>query len=231
MTKSAPATIRRSGYDDYYYGKGAAYGDIHGAICLLYEQGTSRAHLRNTVNGPRSFAWTVRNQALGSYGTIFAAENLRKELLDYQRDYYRKAKSDAARESVKGYVFNTRGSNAVKYHFLDNMARHRIDVYHLGKDYGKYRKDDSFIIPVEQKNSMMIKAVMENMTEFPDSVFYDISTWTFPHAFNLDCTTVASTAGLVGDKVTENDFTPERSSAARATTAMCSRRKNSMLPR
>lgn len=208
LDKIGTGYYSKEGYDDYYYGKGAAYGDIHGAICLLYEQGTSRAHLRNTVNGPRSFAWTVRNQALGSYGTIFAAENLRRELLDYQRDYYRKAKSDAARESVKGYVFNTRGSNAVKYHFLDNMARHRIDVYRLGKDYGKYRKDDSFIIPVEQKNSMMIKAVMENMTEFPDSVFYDISTWTFPHAFNLDCTPVASTAGLVGDKVTETDFTP-----------------------
>jgi len=197
----------KEGYDDYYYGKGAAYGDIHGAICLLYEQGTSRGHLRETVNGPRAFAWTIRNQAIGSYGTIFAAERMRKELLDYQRDYYKKAKFDASREDIKGYVFNTRGSNAVKYHFLENLAHHRIDVYHLDKDYGKYKKDDSFIIPVEQKNNMMIKAVMENILEFPDSVFYDISTWTFPHAFNLDCVSVKSTAGMIGDKITDNTFT------------------------
>lgn len=210
LDKIGTGYYSKEGYDDFYYGKGAAYGDIHGGVCLLYEQGTSRGHLRETVNGPRSFAWTIRNQAMGSYGTIFAAYNMRTELLDYQRDFYKKAAANAAREKVKGYVFNTRGSRGVEYHFLENMANHRIDVYHLAKDYGRFKKDDSYVIPVEQKNSTLIKAVMENMTEFEDSTFYDISSWAFPNAFNLDCEPVTSVAGLEGAKVNEVKLTPGR---------------------
>lgn len=210
LDKIGTGYYSKEGYDDFYYGKGAAYGDIHGGVCLLYEQGTSRGHLRETVNGPRSFAWTIRNQAMGSYGTIFAAYNMRTELLDYQRDFYKKAAANAAREKVKGYVFNTRGSRGVEYHFLENMANHRIDVYHLAKDYGRFKKDDSYIIPVEQKNSTFIKAVMENMTEYEDSTFYDISSWAFPHAFNLDCEPVTSVAGFEGAKVTDVKLTPGR---------------------
>ena len=41
----------KEGYDDYYYGKGAAYGDIHGSVCLLYEQGTSRGICGRLVMG------------------------------------------------------------------------------------------------------------------------------------------------------------------------------------
>lgn len=210
LDKIGTGYYSKEGYDDYYYGKGAAYGDFHGGICLLYEQGTSRGHLRETVNGPRSFAWSVRNQAMGSYGTIFAAYEMRKELLDYQRDFYKNAAADVAREKVKGYVFNTRGSRGVEYHFLQNLATHRIDVYHLAKDYGKFKKDDSYIIPVDQKNSKAVKAIMEDLTEFEDSTFYDMSAWTFPYAFNLDYAPVSSTAGLEGAKVKEVKLTQGR---------------------
>ena len=45
----------KEGYDDFYYGKGAAYGDAHGSVCLLYEQGSTRGHLRNTPSGEWTF--------------------------------------------------------------------------------------------------------------------------------------------------------------------------------
>ena len=41
---------------------------------------------------------------------------------------------------------------------------------------------------------------MENTLEYEDSVFYDVSAWTFPHAFNLHYTTLKSVAGLLGEK-------------------------------
>ena len=202
----------KEGYDDYYMGKGAAYGDIHGSICLLYEQGTSRGHLRETKNGLRAFAWTVRNQAYGSYGTIFAGYRMREDLLNYQRDFFRNVKNEVAKQAVKGYVFDTRGSRAIAYHFLENMGHHRINVYRLAKnttvDGKEFKAEDAYIIPVDQKFNAMIRTVMENVTEYEDSVFYDISTWTFPHAFNLRYAPVKSTAGLVGDLVSANAFTP-----------------------
>lgn len=212
LDKIGTGYYSKEGYDDYYYGKGAAYGDIHGSVCLLYEQGTSRGHLRMTVNGIRSFAWTIRNQALASYATLLAGCKMKDRLLTYQKEYYEKTEADAKKELVKGYVFDARGSKAIAFHFLENMAHHRIDVYRLAKDYtaeGKqFKKEDAYIIPVDQKYSMMVKTLMENSLEYIDSTFYDISTWTFPHAFNLKYAPVKSTAGLMGDRVTENLFQP-----------------------
>lgn len=212
LDKIGTVYYSKEGYDDYYYGKGAAYGDIHGSVCLLYEQGTSRGHHRMTVNGPRTFAWTIRNQALASYASLVAAAEMKEQLNRYQKEYYENSAADAAKQSVKGYVFDTRGSKAIEYHFLDNMRHHRIDVYRLAKDLSagknKFKKDNSFIIPVEQKNSSMVRAVMENMTEFDDSTFYDISAWTFPAAFNLRHEPVGSTTGLIGDRVEEVVFRP-----------------------
>ena len=77
----------KEGYDDFYYGKGAAYGDIHGSVCLLYEQASTRGHIRETRHGIRTFAWTIRNQALASFATIRAGYELRERLLAWQKEF------------------------------------------------------------------------------------------------------------------------------------------------
>ncbi|MDR3180680.1 MAG: peptidase M14 [Prevotellaceae bacterium] len=198
-------------YDDFYYGKGATYGDIHGTVSILYEQLAARGHLRPTRNfGLMSFPSTIRNQVFAAAGVLQGALAMKNELLAWQRDYYINARKQAGTDPVQGYIFNTRGSKAINFHFLENLRRHRIDVYHLsvkqvvnGKEY---LPEDSYIIPVNQKYSAMVKTIMENVTEYSDSVFYDISTWTFPHAYNLQYDEVKSTAGLLGKKADDNPF-------------------------
>jgi hypothetical protein len=56
------------------------------------------------------------------------------------------------------------------------------------------------MVPKNQKNARLLKAMFETRTIFQDSLFYDISAWTFPLAFNLDYVEDASTANL-GDEV------------------------------
>jgi len=198
-------------YDDYYYGKGAAYGDIHGSVCILFEQLASRGHLRPTRNfGIMSFPSTIRNQSFSALSIVYGAYEMKSELLEYQRNYYKTAAEQAKTLPVQGYVFNARGSRAIEYHFLENMKRHRVDVYHLAKNQPvngtEYKTADSYVIPVNQKYSSMVRTLMENVTEFNDSTFYDISTWTFPHAYNLQYDELKSTSGLLGDKVEELTF-------------------------
>lgn len=210
LDKIGSGYFSKEGYDDYYYGKGAAYGDIHGSICLLYEQSSSRGHLRMTDAGLRPFAWTIRNQVKSSYATVLAAYQMKERLNRYQRDYFVNNQNETKNEIIKGYLFDTRGSKSIAFHFLENMAHHRIDVYKLAKDFSlqdkQFKKEDAYIIPVDQKYSKMIKAVMEDILTFTDSTFYDISTWTFTHAFNLNYLPVKSTAGLVGKRVENYTF-------------------------
>ena len=136
---------------------------------------------------------------------------MRTRLLAYQKEYYERTASEARKEAVQGYVFDTRGSKSVAFHFLENMARHHIEVYQLAKDYQaagnkEFQKGSAYVIPVAQKYSTMVKVLMEDCLEYTDSTFYDISTWTFPHAFNLECAPVKSVAGLMGDRIERNDF-------------------------
>ncbi|MDR0700588.1 MAG: peptidase M14 [Tannerella sp.] len=198
-------------YDDFYYGKGAAYGDIHGSVSILYEQLAARGHLRPTRNfGLMSFPSTIRNQVFSAIGVLNGALAMKNELLAYLRDYYVNTSKQAKTDPVQGYVFNTRGSKGINFHFLENLHRHRIEVYHLSKNQiingTEYLSEDSYVIPVNQKYYGMVRTLMENVTEFKDSVFYDISTWTFPHAYNLQYDELKSTAGLLGEKVNNNVF-------------------------
>jgi hypothetical protein len=44
----------------------------------------------------------------------------------------------------------------------------------------------SYIIPVEQQNTKLINAIFDRQTTFKDSLFYDISAWSFDLAFNVN---------------------------------------------
>ena len=202
----------KEGYDDYYVGKGAAYGDVQGSVGILYEQVASRGYLRPTSTGDMSFHQTIRNQAFAAISTVYASYRMKEELLDYQRNFFLNSAKEAAKNPIQGYVFNSRGRKAIEYYFLKNMEHHRIDVYKLKKnatiDGKQFSSEDSYIIPMNQKYYAKIKSIWENMTEFSDSLFYDISTWTFPHAFNLQYASTSHTAGLIGNKVSQAAFQP-----------------------
>jgi hypothetical protein len=58
-----------------------------------------------------------------------------------------------------------------------------LQIYLNGK---KYTKDNSFIIPMNQPKRTLINAMFYTQTEFKDSLFYDVSAWTFPLAFNVN---------------------------------------------
>ena len=75
-------------YDDFYYGKGSTFPDINGGIGILFEQGSSRGHLQESINGEISFPFTIKNQLMTSLSTLDASIGLKTELLDYQYDFF-----------------------------------------------------------------------------------------------------------------------------------------------
>lgn len=177
-------------YDDFYYGKGSTFPDINGSIGILFEQGSSRGHVQESDNGLLTFPFTVRNQFTTALSTLEAANNLRQQLLDYQREFYTDARDEAAGNKGKAIVFGDEKDAAKAYHLAEILKRHKIKVYDIARDFTEgdkhYKKGYSYIVPRNQKNSRLIDAMFETRTEFTDSLFYDISAWSFPLAFNLD---------------------------------------------
>nr|WP_245772047.1 M14 metallopeptidase family protein [Rhodothermus profundi] len=177
------------GYDDFYYGKGSTYPDANGAVGILFEQASSRALLRETRDGVLSYAFTVRNHFAASLSTLRALRALRIELLRYQRDFYREAEQLARQLPVKAYLIALEPGRTRAQMLAQVLRRHRIRIYMLARDVtveGKtFRAGQAYVVPVQQPQARMLQALMERRTTFEDSLFYDVSAWTLPLAYDV----------------------------------------------
>lgn len=175
-------------FDDFYYGKGSTFPDINGSVGILFEQASSRGHAQESDNGILTFPFTIKNQFTAALSTLEAAVSLRQELLDYQRKFYNEARQEGAKGGA--VVFGDEKDAAKAFHLAEIMKRHQIKVHELKADFsanGKnYKKGYSYVVPKDQNQHRLINAMVEKRTTFTDSLFYDISSWSFPLAFNLD---------------------------------------------
>ena len=176
-------------YDDFYYGKGSTYGDIHGSVGILFE-GSSRALETESNQGKLTYAFTVRNQYMATLGAIDGLVALRKEFLRYQRDFYATSSAVATKNKIKGYLINLKENRTRVQMLVKTLQSHRVDAYTLKKPItvkGKrFNKGEAVIIPTNQPQTRFIAGVMEKVTAFEDSLFYDVSAWTLPLAFGVD---------------------------------------------
>jgi len=178
----------KESFDDFYYGKGSTFPDINGGIGILFEQASARGHAQESDNGILTFPFAIRNQFTAALSTLDAAVSMRQELLEYQKTFY----NDARNESSKGgaIVFGDEKDATKAYRLAEILQRHKIEFHELKSDFSKngknYKKGFSYVIPKNQKQHRLINAMFQRRTNFQDSLFYDVSAWTFPLAFNLD---------------------------------------------
>ena len=198
-------------YDDFFFGKASTYPDANGSIGILFEQGSSRGHIQESVNGILTFPFTIRNQLTAAFSTLEAAKNMRVKLLNYMKDFY-DDQIELNPKSSDNIVFGKLKDESTVYHLADLLNSHKIKFNKISEDVvlnGKrYTKDNSFIIPMNQPKRTLINAMFYTQTEFKDSLFYDVSAWTFPLAFNVnysytDNLSKSSVSKLFGEEVTE----------------------------
>ncbi len=206
-------------YDDYYYGKGSTFPDVNGSIGILFEQGSSRGHIQESENGLLTFPFTIRNQFTTALSTIEAAKNMRSKILNYQRKFYTNARNEAAKSKTKAIVFGDSKDAAKAWHLAEIMNRHKIKFHELASNTSiggkKYKKGNSYVVPMNQKNHRLIKAMFEKRITFTDSLFYDVSAWTFPLAFNVDYAELSNLSNA-GKEITK--FEPLKGSVSRKST-------------
>ncbi len=193
-------------FDDFYYGKGSTFPDINGGIGILFEQASSRGHMQETVNGVLTFPFSIRNQLTAALSTLEAAKNMREEILTYHHNFFKNARSEAARQGNRAIVFGDEKDAARTYHLAEILKRHQIRFHEVKQDFTidgkKYKKGHAYVVPKNQKNTRLINAMFEKRTKFQDSLFYDVSAWTLPLAFNLDYSENA-TMSNAGEEVTD----------------------------
>jgi len=174
-------------FDDFYYGKGSTFPDINGSIGILFEQASSRGHAQETVNGVLTFPFTIRNQFTAALSTLKAANNMRVKILQYQQNFYKEAITTGENKAI---VFGDEKDAAKSYHLAEVLTKHQVKIHEIKSDFTKngkfFKKDYGYIVPMNQKNQRLVRAMFDERTKFKDSLFYDVSAWTFNHSFGVD---------------------------------------------
>ncbi len=195
------------GFDDFYVGKGSTYPDVNGGVGILFEQASSRGHAQENDFGILTFPMAVKNHFTASLSTMASGIAHRQEFLDYQKEFYADAASLASKDVVKGYVFGSSKDQVKNFELVKMLIQHQVEVYELKNSMNKngkqFESGSAYIVPMDQPQYRLAKAIFETRTTFNDSLFYDVSTWTMPLAFNLNYAELGSKdLGGKGDRVT-----------------------------
>lgn len=195
-------------FDDFYYGKGASYPDINGAVGILFEQASTKSLSRETANGVLDFTLTIRNQFAASLSSLEAIARLRTKLLRNQRDFYREAETLAQADGISAYLFEKEANGQRAYPLMEILRRHRIRVFELDRgitiEGREFEPGSAFVVPTRQPQSRLLKALVNRVTSFDNPIFYDISTWTLPLALGVEAVVAEQDLSQVlGREITE----------------------------
>ena len=176
-------------FDNSYPGYGSTYPDIHGGLGLVFEQASSRGHIQRSSTKDVTFAFTIRNHVRTSLATIQAAVENRELMLKHQQDFFRSALEEGRKSATKAYVFGDSKDMGRTRAFAELLLQHRIETCPLTADLSvgnsRYEKGKAFVVNTDQRQYRMVRTLFEKVTTFPDSVFYDASTWTMTLAYNM----------------------------------------------
>jgi hypothetical protein len=180
-------------FDDFYYGKGSTYPDIHGTVGILFEQASARGHAQESDHGKLTLPFAIRNHLTTSLSTLQAAQLNQQSLKQMQQDFRLESKTLGDKDRNRALIL----SSSDNYRLAEVkriLSGHRIEFFPLSKavtiEKRKFQPERSLIIPLQQAQYRLIVALFETRTEFPDKVFYDVSAWNLALALDLDYTFV-----------------------------------------
>lgn len=187
-------------FDDFYAGKGSTYPDLHGTIGILFEQGSSRGHLQESINGDVAFPATIKNQFTATFSTLKGSLENKEELMDYQWQFEQAAKQVAKDAGINGYLVGNVADTAKLGQFVSLLQQHNIRAYAVDKAPKikgmEVASGNSVYIPLAQPQSRLIRSIFSEATSFNDNTFYDVSSWNLAMAFNLPYEPIKSVRNL-----------------------------------
>jgi hypothetical protein len=189
----------REVFDLFYPSYGDTYPCYSGAIGMTYEQGgnssSGRAILMN--NGD-----TLTIQDKIDHNTIVALSTI--EVSSKNADRLRAAFSSYYAESVKNprgkfktYILKDAPAlsrlaalfdrSGIRYAWAGQQSRLTAYHYQSGQSRTFDVQKGDMVIQSAQPRSVLLQVLMEEEAALKDSVTYDITAWTLPFAYQIDC--------------------------------------------
>ncbi|MEC4727970.1 peptidase M14 [Shewanella sp. D64] len=190
LDKKQQEYFSRQIFDDYFYGKGSTYPDINGSIGVLFEQASPKGQTLMTENGKLRLSDAIDNHLTTSISSLRGSLALKRELLDYQSQFYKDKDKTQKKGRQLGYLIGTLNNAGRIKDLADLFKQHNIEFYYLKKETTKGNKkfsvNSSLFIPLNQAQKSLLIAMFDSRNEFVDPTFYDVSSWNLEHAYHLD---------------------------------------------
>lgn len=177
-------------FDNSYPGYGSTYPNFLGGLGLVFEQASSRGHIQeSTHHGILTFPFAIRNHLRTALATVRVSVEERQAMREYQHEFFATALEEAEEDPVQGWIFGDSEDLSINDEFLDLLRRHRIRVHEASepRTLGGYtfQPGRAWVVPAEQPQYRLARSIFERTETFPDSVFYDASTWVVSLAYGV----------------------------------------------
>nr|WP_199080242.1 M14 family zinc carboxypeptidase [Pedobacter sp. ASV19] len=178
----------KENYDNLSPIYGSTYPKFFGSVAATFEQASSRGILQESVNGPLTFAFTIRNHLTTSFSTIRGAVEEKSGLFKVQKDFFKYALEQGQKNPAKAFVFGDNNDVNLTQKFLSLLLQHHVEVYELGDkislDGKTFDKGKGYIVPSAQPNFLIVHSIFEE-NALKDSIFYDNTGWSIIQAYGL----------------------------------------------
>ncbi len=221
----------REWLDEFYPGYGTSWPSYTGAVCILYEQArTAGTAVKRPDKTILTFGESVRHQFVSSMTNIFTAFKNRKRLLE---EYYlMKKEAVDYNGKVKAFVVKPGTNKVLTNKFISRLLFQGIEVYKAREPFKIARTKGyltkkiepktfpagSFVIPLKQPLKPLVKAIMdfdvrmktsflkserESLLKGKGTRMYEVSAWSFPIAYGIDCREIFSLPKTELKKITD----------------------------
>ena len=178
------------GFDNFYIGKGSTYPQVNGGVGILYEAGTAAGGAVEGRNGLRTYAENIRLQFRANLAAVTGAVEIRRDLTASQTAFFRQARANARAAGPAAYVVAAPDDPARMQRFLAVLSTHGVTAHALSETIevgGKrFEAGRAYLVPTDQRQAAMVRGIFETPKSFEENVFYDVSAWTMPVAYDLD---------------------------------------------
>ena len=176
-------------YDDFFFGKGSTYPDINGSIGILFEQPRVNGAVYDRDSGPLEFSEAIHNHVRTSLSTLKGAYELSDKFKQYQAGFFRTMRQRADKADFQAWIIGDGGDSARGEELMALFRSHQVEFRTLAAEVNAdgqvFKAGHAWVIPARQRQFGLAQAMLETRTQFGDKVFYDVSAWTLPMAYDL----------------------------------------------
>ncbi|SDX30427.1 Zinc carboxypeptidase [Lutibacter oricola] len=185
----------KESFDLFYPSYGDTYPTYMGAIGMTYEQaGHGKAGLGIiTENGQELTLFDrIAHHTTAGLSTVEVASKNAKKLTSEFKNYFNNSSIKTKNYILKANLnkleplFKLLTKHEITY-FTTESTKVKAYDYQLEKNRSIEIFSNDIIIPTNQPKGKMVKVLFEPEAKLVDSVTYDITAWSLPYAYGIDC--------------------------------------------